>query len=71
MAKVSNEVQLIIALWKERLDRRRDVLAEEEKTEKASANTVETYYAVRELDGIALAENRLLEIISDLEEGKL
>lgn len=65
MAKVSNEVNLIIALWKERLDRRVNALMGECTNEKASA------FANREMDGIYFAQNQLMEIILDLEEGKL
>jgi len=65
MAKVSNEVQLIVALWKEKLDRRKEVLTEECRNEKAAA------FATREIEGIEFAENRLVDIISDLENGKL
>lgn len=65
MAKVSNEVKLIIALWKEKLGKKREELAKECISEAASK------LPSRELDGIDFAENRLVEIISDLEEGKL
>ena len=65
MAKVSNEMLLIIALWKEKLEKRKDVLTEECRNEKAAT------FALSELGGIEFAENRLVEIISDLEKGKL
>jgi len=71
MAEVSNEVKLIVALWKEKLSERKDVLAKEKEKEKATANTVDSYYATREMEGIEFAENHLAEIISKLEKGKL
>lgn len=65
MAKISNEVNLIVALWKEKLDRRVNILSAD------CVNKRATEFAKREIDGIYFAQNRLTEIISDLEEGKL
>lgn len=65
MSKVSNEVKLIVALWKEKLEKRKGILVTERM------DKIVTSEAQRELDGIDFAENRLVEIISDLEEGKL
>lgn len=64
MAKVSNEVQLIVALWKKKLDKRRVVLAKEMVSEEAGR------LPNKELDGIDFAENQLAKIIYNLEAGQ-
>jgi len=67
MAEVSNEVRLIYALWKEKLDRRKNCLRENMKL-----NDLKKFHDldIREIEGIEFAENRLADIISDLENKK-
>jgi len=65
MAKVSNEVRLIYALWKGKLEKRKDILLQGtgESKEFSDLN-------LREIEGMEFAENRLADIISDLENKK-
>lgn len=64
MAKVSNEVQLIIALWKKKLREKNAELAKQ-CTNKEATESVE-----KELDGIEFAEQELAKIIYNLEAGQ-
>jgi len=65
MAEVSNEVKLIVALWKEKMTARKDVLTEQCRNEQSAA------LSLREIEGIEFAENHLAKIIEKLEKGKL